>query len=141
MTSQALSIEYEASPTMGLFHQDDHFVRALMGPIGSGKSVACIIEMFMKSFIQEPDPDGIRRTRWAVIRNTYRELMDTTIQTFFDWYPESEGVLLKMDMKFITDIQMLDGTTCHIEFFFRALDKPSDVKKLLSLELTGGFIN
>jgi len=126
---------------MGKFHTDSHFVRALMGPIGSGKSVACIIEMFMKSFIQAPDPDGVRRTRWAVIRNTYRELMDTTIQTFFDWYPESQGLMLKMDMKFITDIEMPDGTTCHIEFFFRALDKPSDVKKLLSLELTGGFIN
>jgi len=139
MTSMA--VEYVASKTMAKFHQDNHFVRALMGPIGSGKSVACIIEMFMKSFLQNPDPDGVRRTRWAVIRNTYRELMDTTMQTFFDWYPESQGTLLKMDMKFITSIQMLDGTTCHIEFFFRALDKPSDVKKLLSLELTGGFIN
>lgn len=139
--TQALSIDYHASPTMGRFHADNHFVRALMGPIGSGKSVACVIEMFLKSFAQEPDPDGVRRTRWAVIRNTYRELMDTTMQTFFDWYPESQGTLLKMDMKFITSIQMLDGTTCHIEFFFRALDKPSDVKKLLSLELTGGFIN
>ena len=142
MTNQAVaSVDYHASNTMGDFHRDDHFVRALMGPIGSGKSVGCIIEMFMKSFIQIPDPDGIRRTRWAVIRNTYRELLDTTMQTFFDWYPESLGRLHKMDMKFITKIPMGDGTECHIEFFFRALDKPTDVKKLLSLELTGGFIN
>jgi hypothetical protein len=136
-----LSTDYTASKTMSQFHQDGHFVRALMGPIGSGKSVACIIEMFMKSFIQAPDPDGIRRSRWAVIRNTYRELMDTTIQTFFDWYPEELGLFKKMDLKFITDVPLGDGTTAHIEFFFRALDKPTDVKKLLSLELTGGFVN
>ncbi|RKX65659.1 MAG: hypothetical protein DRP42_04385 [Tenericutes bacterium] len=140
MTALA-GINYTASTTMSKFHSDNHFVRALMGPIGSGKSVACIIEMFMKSLSQLPDESGIRKTRWVVVRNTYRELMDTTIQTFFDWFPEQLGLFKKMDLKFITDIPMSDGTTAHIEFFFRALDKPDDVKKLLSLEVTGGFIN
>lgn len=135
------SIVYDASPTMSRFHQDNNFVRALMGPIGSGKSVACVMECFMKSFAQQPDSDGIRRSRWVIVRNTYRELIDTTIQTFFDWYPERLGVFKKMDLKFTTRVPMADGTTCHIEFLFRALDKPDDIKKLLSLEVTGGWIN
>lgn len=129
------------SPTTAKFHADTTFVRALMGPIGSGKSVACIIEMWMKSFQQAPDENGVRKTRWLVARNTYRELIDTTIQTFFDWFPESMGTFKKMDMKFIANIPLPDGTSAHTEFFFRAMDKPDDVKKLLSLELTGGFIN
>ena len=136
-----MNINYRMSPTTAAFHADDHFVRALMGPIGSGKSVACCIEMWIKSLAQEPDAEGIRKTRWVVARNTYRELMDTTIQTFFDWFPQSMGVFKKMDMKFLVDVPLPDGTIAHVEFFFRAMDKPDDVKKLLSLELTGGFLN
>ena len=136
-----MMVNYQASRTMTEFHTAMNFVRALMGPIGSGKSVACCIEMLKKSFEQEPDAQGIRKTRWVVVRNTYRELIDTTIQTFFDWYPEHLGVFKKMDLKFITEQQLPDGTVAHIEFLFRALDKPDDIKKLLSLEVTGGWIN
>lgn len=142
-------VNYEASPTMSLFHNSDAFVRSLFGPIGSGKSVACVIEMLRISFqVQEPAfnepekyPFGVRKSRWVVVRNTYRELIDTTIQTFFDWYPESEGIFHKQDMKFTTIKQLPDGTTAHVEFLFRALDKPQDIKKLLSLEVTGGWLN
>ena len=136
-----MNIDYVASPTMANFHNSPAFIRALMGPIGSGKSVACVIEMFRISFQQLPDHEGIRKTRWVVVRNTYRELMDTTIQTFFDWYPESQGLFTKMDLKFVTEQRMTDDTTARIEFLFRALDKPNDIKKLLSLEVTGGWIN
>ena len=47
-------INYTASPTMVRFHNSDAFVRSLFGPIGSGKSVACVIEMLRISFqVQE----------------------------------------------------------------------------------------
>ena len=136
-----MSVDYVASTTMNKFHNADKFVRALMGPIGSGKSVACCIEMLLISFKQRANSAGIRKSRWVVVRNTYRELVDTTIQTFFDWWPEAEGIYLKKDMKFTINKFLDDGTTAHIEFLFRALDKPDDIKKLLSLEVTGGWIN
>jgi hypothetical protein len=141
-------IKYDASPTMAKFHNSPSFVRSLFGPIGSGKSVACVIEMLRISFtVQEPEftdpkfPNGVRKSRWVVVRNTYRELIDTTIQTFFDWYPESAGKYHKQDMKFTTVQRLPDGTSAHVEFLFRALDKPDDIKKLLSLEVTGGWLN
>lgn len=95
----------------------------------------------MKSIAQDPSPDNIRKSRWVVVRNTYRELVDTTIQTFHDWIPESTGIFLKKDMKFTIHRPLPDGTILHAEFLFRALDKPQDIKKLLSLEVTGGWIN
>lgn len=141
-------INYKASPTMTKFHNSDAFVRSLFGPIGSGKSVACVMEMLRISFdVQQPQfddpkyPWGVRKSRWVVVRNTYRELIDTTIQTFFDWYPVELGVYHKQDMKFTTIQRLPDGTTAHVEFLFRALDKPDDIKKLLSLEVTGGWLN
>lgn len=134
---------YVASPTLARFHRSPSFVRAPMGPIGSGKSVACVMEMMrISTTVQLPTPGtNTRFSRWVVVRNTYRELIDTTIQTFFDWIPERLGVFHKMDMKFTLVQNLPDGTRAHIEFLFRALDKPADIKKLLSLEVTGGWIN
>lgn len=91
---------------------------------------------------QLPDPaDNTRKTRWVIIRNSYRELIDTTIKTFFDWIDIREGVFRKQDMTFTINKTLPDGTRIHSEFLFRALDKPQDVKKLLSLELTGAWLN
>ena len=44
-------------------------------------------------------------------------------------------------MKFTFKQDLQDGTSVHAEFLFRALDKPQDIKKLLSLEVTGGWLN
>ncbi len=109
-----------------------------MGPFGSGKSSACVIEIIRKSMLQEPGPDGIRRTRWAVIRNTYPQLNDTTIKTFMEWIPDIEfGRYNKADHVYtITSLE-----NCEIEILFRALDNPGHVKNLLSLELTGAWLN
>lgn len=136
-----MDVNYVASPTMAKFHSSDKFVRALLGPIGSGKSVACVIEMWKLAHLQEPNEEGIRKTRFAVIRNTYRELLDTTMETFFDWIPQDLGQYSVLNSKFVVDAPLPDGTSIHTEFLFRALDKPADIKKLLSLEITFMFLN
>ena len=137
----AQTIKYVATPTGREFHKCDKFVRSIIGPIGSGKSVICTLEIIKKICEQEPGEDGVRRSRWAIVRNTYRELIDTTIRTFFDWVPEPLGTMRKIDMEFSLDFALSDGTKVEAEILFRALDKPSDVKKLLSLELTGVWLN
>lgn len=137
----AKEINYIANPTGALFHNDNSMVRAIMGPFGSGKSVACVVELLIRAHQQMPDAYGIRRTRWAIIRNTYRQLLDTTMETFFEWIPKSAGEYQAGNMKFIMRQKLHDGTSLEAEFIFRALDKPDDVKKLLSLELTGAFLN
>jgi hypothetical protein len=63
------------------------------------------------------------------------------MKTWFDWFDEGMGLLVKQDMVWYLKMPVGDGTTIDAEFMFRALDKPQDVKKLLSLELTGAFIN
>jgi pantothenate kinase-related protein Tda10 len=69
-----MEVVYRPSVTMKAYHKDDSFVRLLVGPIGSGKSVASVIEMLLKSFNQQPDSTGRRCTRWAIIRTAYRLL-------------------------------------------------------------------
>jgi hypothetical protein len=136
-------IVYKPSKTIKLFHKDRNFVRAIIGPIGSGKSVGCIADLLMLANEQQPTIDGrnIRFTKWCIFRNTYRELIDTTLQTFHQWIPQSSGIWQAGNMKFILSYPLQDNTFVHTEFLFRALDRPSDVKKLLSLEITGAFGN
>lgn len=134
-------ITYKASPTGSKFHKQLCLVRALMGPVGSGKSVTCCWEVMLRAMEQPADGNGIRRSRWAIIRNTYRELVDTTMETFFGWFPREMGVWRAQDVKWTFSTDLADGTVMYLEVLFRALDRPGDVKKLLSLELTGGWIN
>jgi hypothetical protein len=120
------------------FFASEAFVRALRGPVGSGKSVACCAEIFRRSLAQKKAPDGIRKTRWAVIRNTAPELRTTTIKTWLDWFPEHTFGKFNWQPPFTHRIRRGE---LDIEVIFIALDKPEDVKKLLSLELTGAWAN
>lgn len=129
------NLDYTALPTMAKFHASKAFVRGVKGPIGSGKSVGCVMEMLKIAMEQEPF-EGVRRTRFAVVRNTYRELEDTTIRTFKDWIPQEFCSWLGRDMSCIVRFNDVEA-----EFMFRALDRPDDVKKLLSLELTAAWVN
>ena len=142
IASTHTDIVYNPTPTARLMHQDTSFCRALMGPVGSGKSVACCWEVWMKAHAQEPAEDGIRYSRWAVVRNTYRELQDTTIKTWFAWFDEADGKYnATQHQSVIYTHKLQDGTSMHMEILFRALDHQKDVKKLLSLELTGAWVN
>ena len=120
------------------FMKDDTFFRALRGPVGSGKSVCCCVEIFRRALQQEKNNDGIRRSRWAVIRNTNPQLKTTTIKTWLDWFPEEQWGKFTWSVPYTHKIQRSD---LDLEVIFLALDRPEDVKKLLSLELTGIWIN
>ena len=134
--------QYNAEPTPALFHKDNSFVRGLMGAVGSGKSVACCMEILSRACRQRPNSEGIRKSRWAVVRNTYGELKTTTIKTWQDWIPsEICPIVYDSPIRGRMEMPQPDGTKVYLEILFIALDRPEHVKKLLSLELTGGWIN
>jgi hypothetical protein len=114
-----------------------------MGPFGSGKSSAMVMEILSRAQKQKPDADGRRCTRWLVVRNSYPQLRDTTIKTFHDWVPPRYfGTWRDTFHEFVIDqIKLADGTQVVCEVLFRALDRPDHVRNLLSLELTGAWLN
>ena len=120
------------------FMKDDSFFRGIRGPVGSGKSVGCCVEVFRRALEQKPNDDGVRKSRWAVIRNTNPQLRTTTIKTWLDWFPESDWGNFKWSVPYTHHITVND---LDLEVIFLALDRPEDVKKLLSLELTGIWVN
>lgn len=138
--SEAVQIKYSYAPvpTLQEFADSNAFIRGVMGPYGSGKSSACVVEIVARAMAQAPGPDGVRRSRWAVIRNTYTELRDTTIRTVMEWLPELYfGRYIKNDHSY----RVTAFAGVEFEILFLALDRPEDIKKLLSLELTGAWVN
>lgn len=119
------------------FMLSDVFVRGVRGPIGSGKSTCCAVDVLRRAKAQKPF-EGIRRTRWAVIRNTSPELRTTTMKTWGQVFPEAQWGPIRWSSPFTHHIRKGD---LDCEVIFLGLDKPDDVKKLLSLELTGAWIN
>src|SRR3546814_980739 len=113
-----------AGPTITRFHQSRAFVRGLMGPVGSSKSTACVMEILGRSQHQKPNRNGVRRTRWGIIRNSYPELKTTTIKTWEQWAPISFG-------RFIQDspiVHHVKNGQIDMEVLFLALDREEDRK-------------
>lgn len=133
----ATEINYTPTPTSAEFMESDAKMRVLMGPVGSGKSVTCCFEVVRRASMQEPNEHGIRKTRALVVRETARQLMDTTIKTWLDWFPE--GVCGRYMRTTKTYHFKVGDVECEV--MFRALDDADDVANLNSLELTFGWMN
>lgn len=131
-------------PVAGAYYLDNSGVAVIEGPVGSGKSVASCLRLARHAYEQKPGPDGIGRTRFAIVRNTKPQLRDTTIKTWLSTFPEAQyGQFLRGDnLSHIWRFRP-KGHEWPIEaqFIFRALDDASDVANLLSLEVTGFWLN
>ena len=133
----ALDIDYTPPPTGEKFMESDRKMRVLMGPVGSGKSVTCSFEIVRRASMQAPNAQGIRKTRAAIVRETARQLQDTTIKTFLDWFPP--GVC--GDYMRTTKTYFFKVGDIECEIMFRALDDADDVANLNSLELSFAWFN
>jgi len=133
---------YIAPPTLVRFHASNAKFRGVMGPVGSGKSTGMCVEIMRRAHEMPHDANGKRRSRWCVVRNTYRELMDTTIKTWLEWFPEDHvGLFNRSDMTHFITKSLPDGTKMELVVLFRALDRPQHARKVLSLELSGAWFN
>lgn len=137
-----MQINYQASKTGAAFHLSNKLIRCIKGPVGSGKTVVCLLELFKLAQQQYANAKGMRLTRWVIIRNTSIELETTTLNTFKQWFPPPiSSITLRPYIKATIEFPLADQTTVHTEFYFLALDRDDDVRKLLSLEVSGGFMN
>ena len=65
MRDEVRTISYIPSPTFDAIHKRRPMVSAVRGPVGSGKSVGCVMFMLDIALSQEPNADGVRKTRWV----------------------------------------------------------------------------
>ena len=139
MTPKIRRYSYDGVPTIARFAQDDSLIRCLMGPFGSGKSSGCVAEIVRRAEQMPKGPEGKKVSRWAVVRNTFRQLEDTTIKTFHHWLPPRYyGTWRSSDNNYIIDKLHPDIV---LEVWFRAMDRPDQLNNLLSTEYTACWIN
>jgi hypothetical protein len=84
-----IEYEYGPVPTIWRFSQSRAFIRGLMGRFGVGKSSGCVMEVVQWA-ARQAAVDGVRRSHFAIVRNTYRQLQDTSIKTWLDWLPDGQ---------------------------------------------------
>ena len=111
------------------------FGRLIAGPVGSGKTTACLFEIFRRACEQVPAPDGYRYTRFAIVRQTLKQLKDTVLKDITTW------------LQGIAEYKVSDNTIyvtigdVRSEWLLIPLDTPEDQRRLLSMQLTGAWMS
>ena len=133
---------YKPSPTGELFHSNNKRFKLIMGPYGSGKSTICIAEIVYRTMMMPKCVDGIRRARWAIVRNTYPDLERSTVKTWLDWFGNlGKSNFTKKPPHYETVFYDENGEI-HLEVIFLALDREEEIpRKLKSFECTGFYLN
>ncbi len=133
---------YIPTATGSIAHSDDSFVRVIMGPYGSGKSTWAVTEIVRRACAIPKWHSGRRRSRWGIVRNTSGELATTTLATWLAWFEELGDIRKRQKPIMTYEHTFNDGHgIVELELLFIALDRPEDVRKIKSLELTGCYIN
>lgn len=130
--------DYKDIPTIKKFALSDARFRYLIGPIASGKTSGCVMEIIRRCNEQNFGKGGIRRSKWMVIADSLWQLKDCTIPSFMDWFPpEVFGNYRLSDRTYVID----KLTETYIEILFRTLDDFRDEYKFPDFHLTAAWFN
>jgi hypothetical protein len=118
-------------------------VRGIMGARGTGKSGTCIMDGLRGASQQNVSRTGVRRSRFLVLRDTYRQLETTTIPSFKKWLGPVSRIHGNYPIRALTRIPSLqhDGTAIEMETVFLAMDGENIIENLQSLEASFAWIN
>jgi hypothetical protein len=130
-----MEINYSAPPTCAAFMKDEAFGRLIAGPVGSGKTTACLFELFRRACEQRPANDGYRYTRFAIVRQTLKQLKDTVLKDITTWL---EGIA---EYKVSDNTVYIKIGDVKSEWLLIPLDNPEDQRRLLSMQLTGAWLS
>lgn len=121
----------------------------IMGPLGSSKTNASCWKAFKVMCEQQPDRQGIRKTRLVAIRNTYSDLLSTTAKDWLEMF-EPLGTYVSggreppchtLDFMLPPEREGGKPTRVQAEMVFLALDREEHVKKLRGLQLTAAMLS
>lgn len=103
----------------------------------SGKTTGIFFKLIYMAGLQAPSPDGIRRTRAVIVRNTMPQLKDTTLVSWGYWFKDGQAGDWNATDKIFT--LRYNDVECIV--MFRPLDTPDDVARVLSLEINFAIID
>lgn len=130
-----MNIDFVAPPTGSKFMMSDARYRMLLGPLGSGKTTTILFELLRRACEQAPAPDGVRYTRFALLRQTLSQLKNTVLKDIVQWF----GPIADWKVSEST-VWFKFGDVCS-EWILLPLETPEDQKRILSMNLTGAFVS
>jgi hypothetical protein len=126
---------YTAPPTCASFMKSEKFGRLIAGPVGSGKTTSCVVEILRRAVLQKAAADGIKYTRFAIVRQTLKQLKDTVLKDAQVWL-QGMG-----EWKVSENTFHLNFDRVRSELVFIPLEDESDKGRLLSMQLTGAWLS
>jgi hypothetical protein len=133
---------YRPSKTALQFHACADPVRAVKGPVGSGKSSFCLADIYLRAVKMPNCTDGVRRLRSLLTRNTYKDLLTSTFRTWLEWYGRL-GTIYERSSPWIYKRQTFndkDGTIC-VEIDGFSCDRSEQFESFSSVEFTMAYLN
>ena len=130
-----IEITFQPPPTGAQFMLSNAFYRMLLGPLGSGKTTTVLFELVRRACEQAPGLDGVRHTRFALLRQTLSQLKNTVLKDVVQWFGP------------ICDWRVSESTVWFkfgdvvSEWILLPLETPEDQKRILSMNLTGAFVS
>jgi hypothetical protein len=132
-------------PKAEAFVNDQRIFTGIMGPYGSAKTTSCIRKIVASALLQNPGPDGVRRVRWCVVRDTYAQLETNVLKSWFTWFEQTKSNWNGNRMEFAEEFDVIlasgEPTRVGIEVIFRAMGDHKAEDVLKGLELTGLWLN
>lgn len=137
-------LNYKPGPVGARFLASRARVKLICGPVGGGKSTLALMELVRRAVQQKPGPNGVRRTKAIILRNTMAQLKSTVKPLIDQWLVvatnNQAGQWRLTDNTFEMKFALPDGTTVHSELVMMAADTPDDVRRLLSMECSYAWI-
>lgn len=135
----------EVGPIAHKFRTDKAAVSTIMGPYGSAKTTTGFQKIINSVMWQPPGPDGVRRARWCIVRDTYGHLETNIMADWFMWFPKNEKNynLRTNTHKLRLDVPLAGGQVMklYLEVLFRAVESQSAEELFKGLALTGLWLN
>ena len=143
-----VSLMAPVGPVAEEFVNDGKLITAIMGPYGSAKTTSCIRKAILMTLWQKPGPDGVRRSRGCVVRDTYPQLEANVLESWFTWFPKDMpgSTWNGRQMRHIVRmrVNMMDGqppVEIEMDVYFKAMGDQKAEDVLKGLELTWLWLN
>lgn len=128
------NVVFDAPPTVAKFMKSESFGRLMAGPVGSGKTTGCIMELLRRACQQAPGQDGLCYTRYAIVRQTLKQLRDTVLKDIIQWVEPAEWKVSESTV-------FVNVDDIRSEWILIPLEDPEDQRRLLSSQLTGAWMS
>lgn len=146
-----IKLKYQPpGPVSQAFYENfDNRVQMIMGPMGSAKTSTALMKFVLIAMRQKPSPiDGVRYTRFIVIRDTYVNLDETTIPSWWDWMPKEignwtggKGTTARHHIRFNLAPKGQPKDIVDMKVVFKALGDKSIAQVMKGSEYTAAYLN